>query len=78
MRVSIPPKTYPNQFALDNSIGEFSICFEEVRCDALMEECDVQGIFHFQELLVELEIKIGTNLEMACLVEMQRKQTCVF
>jgi hypothetical protein len=41
MRVSIPPRRYANHIALATSICEPSSCFEEVRCDALMEENDV-------------------------------------
>jgi hypothetical protein len=47
MRVSIPPRRYVNHIALDSSICDPYNCFEEVRCDTLMEECDVWGVVPF-------------------------------
>jgi hypothetical protein len=37
----------PTHIALVSSICEPSICFKEVRCDALMEECDHWAIVPF-------------------------------
>jgi hypothetical protein len=53
VRVSISFRRYANYIALAISICEPSICFEEVRCNALMEECDVWVIIPFQEPVVD-------------------------
>jgi hypothetical protein len=40
MRVSIPPKRYASHIALVYFFHEPSYCFEEGRCDTLMEDDD--------------------------------------
>jgi hypothetical protein len=38
MRESTPSRRYVNHIVLANFVCESSSCFEEVRCDALLEE----------------------------------------
>ena len=77
MRVTIPTRRYANHIALATSICESSSCFEEVRCDALMEECDGWVTIPLQEPVVHSETSIGSYLQTASLGELQREQTSV-
>lgn len=49
MRASIPPRRYDNNIAITNFICELSSCFDELKCDTLMEENDVWVIVPFEE-----------------------------
>jgi hypothetical protein len=61
VRTSIPPRRYANHVVLISSICEPSDCFEEERCDALMED----------DVWVDSEIIGCTYLQIASLVELQ-------
>lgn len=51
--------------------GEPSKGFEEVMCDALMEEFDVWGIVSFREPIVDFETMTSSYLQMVGLAELQ-------
>ena len=77
IRMSLTHRRYANHIALATSICEPSNCFEEVRCDALMEENDVWVTFPFQQPIIESKTTANSYLQMACLVEMQWEKTSV-
>jgi hypothetical protein len=67
---SIPPRRYDNHIALTSSICELSTYFKELKCDALMEECDVWWTVPFQDPVVDCEIATVSYLQLASLFDL--------
>lgn len=71
MRASRPSRIYSIHIALIYSICEPSSCFEEERCDTLLEDCDVvTGVL--QDPVIYSKTAADTGL-----VELQREKTGV-
>jgi hypothetical protein len=66
------PRRYVTHIALPSSISESSNSLEEVRCDALMEECDGRLSVPFQVPVIDSMIATSTDLQMPGLDELQK------
>lgn len=73
VKTNIPPRQYSSYVALMSSTCERTNWFEEVQCDALVEECDGWLIIPFQKIVVDVNPIAGSNLQMASFVELQRE-----